>query len=198
MILTVSTFRSKVLDGGVGSLIGELVNLTGRDTVEERKAWTESFTRLAHAFDSPALAPMHLYFGTQGNLALEYRLPASSSWCDVVLLGRNDRTPAAVILELKHWDTRNDNCPPHPGLILRREGLWLHPAEQVKGYTEYCRRFHSVIQDAGAQVDGCVVFTARPLNPSYCCEPNLELVREFPCFSIAGAVEAKNAMAYLN
>jgi hypothetical protein len=79
MILTVSTFRSKVLSGGAGDLIAELVDLTGRDTVEERKAWTESFTRLAHAFDSPALAPMHLYFGNQGNLALEYRLPASSS-----------------------------------------------------------------------------------------------------------------------
>jgi len=198
MILTVSTFRSKVLGGGAGELIAELVDLTGRDTVEERKAWTESFTRLAHAFDSPALSPMHLYFGNHGNLALEYRLPASSSWCDVVLLGRNERTPAAVILELKHWDTRNDNCLPNPGLIQRREGLWLHPAEQVKGYTEYCRRFHSVVQDAGARVDGCVVFTARPLNPAYCGSPNLELVQEFPCFSVAAADEAKEAMAFLN
>ncbi len=38
----------------------------------------------------------------RGNgIALEYRLPASASWADAVLLGRGNGSPTAVILELK-------------------------------------------------------------------------------------------------
>ena len=35
--------------------------------------------------------PLHLYFGGRGNLALEYQLPAASSWADVVLFGGPNR-----------------------------------------------------------------------------------------------------------
>jgi hypothetical protein len=35
-------------------------------------------------------------------------MPAASSWADVVLLGRHDAAPAAVIIELKDWTTAAD------------------------------------------------------------------------------------------
>ncbi len=43
---------------------------------------------------------------------------------------------------------------------MERDGtLVLHPADQVRGYTEYCWRFHSTVQEQHADVRGCVLFT---------------------------------------
>lgn len=198
MLLTVAEFRQRVLGSDLEQLLSELSNLTGRNNPEERNAWIQSFTRVAHALDSESLASMHLYLGDLGSLCLEYRLPASSSWCDLVLLGNDGRQSSAVILELKHWDTRRDKGVVNSGLINRPSGIDLHPSEQVKGYTEYCRYFHSTVHEANARVDGCVVFTAHALNPIYRAEANLALVQEFPCFSIATPQETSDAIEYLN
>jgi len=199
MILTVSDFCVRVLGDGLNPLIVELCDLTGRATPEEMKAWEQSFTRLAQVLQAPSLSNLHLYLGERGNLALEYRLPASASWCDVVLLGRNNSTPAAVILELKHWDTRRDQAVSiAPGLVDRPEGLTLHPSDQVKGYTEYCRHFHSAVAETKAGVDGCVVFTAYPLNPIYTQAPNDALTTAFPCFSLGQGQQIHHALAFLN
>ena len=37
------------------------------------------------------------------NLLLEYKLPAASSWCDLVLLGKRMGQQHVVIIELKNW-----------------------------------------------------------------------------------------------
>ncbi len=198
MLLTVSDFRQRVLGPDLEQLLTELTDLTGRNNPEERKAWAESFTRLARTLDDKNLGPIHLYLGNLGNLSLEYRLPASSSWCDLVLLGNDGQHPSAVILELKHWDTRRDLPRLGSGLIDRPSGLTLHPSEQVKGYTEYCRHFHSVVQDYAAVVNGCVVFTAYPLNPVYQAGPNLALTTAFPCFSVTTPQESSEAIQFLN
>lgn len=187
MIITISDFRQQVLAGDSSPLIARLQELTGRSTAEEATAWTSSFSELARVLSSPRLDPFHLHLGRRGSLSLEYRLPASSSWCDVVLLGEGESSPSALILELKHWDTRNDGTGPAEGLISHAGKLTLHPSEQVGGYVEYCRRFHSTVAEEKASVDGCVVFTARPLNPVYAQSPNDRLVREFPCFGIPRA-----------
>lgn len=68
-----------------------------------------------------------------GSLLVEYRLPASSSWCDVVLLGRNNNSPTALILELKHWDTSGDVAGPYPGVITHQGSSILHPNPQLAG-----------------------------------------------------------------
>jgi len=197
MLTTVSEFRHRVLNGGIFGLVQQLVDLTGRQSPNEQNAWVESFTRLAKALDQPALSGMHLYLGDPGNLSLEYRLPASASWCDVVLLGNDGSASQAVILELKHWDTSTDIAA-RGGLIDRPTELVLHPSEQVRGYVEYCRHFHSAVQESSAIVNGCVVFTRAPVSPAYRGEANRALTTEYPCFGIVREGEIKETIHYLN
>lgn len=204
MLLTVSEFRERVLGSGLFGLIEELAQVTGRRNPAEFKSWQDSFVQIGRSLDSSSLAQVHLYLGDLGNLSLEYRLPASSSWCDLVLLGHDGRRPSAVIVELKHWDTRGDRARIYGGLIDRPSGLTLHPSEQVKGYAEYCRNFHSAFHDvaagdsARANLDACVIFTARSLNRDYIAGPNESLSREYPCFSVATSHEAEAALQFLN
>src|SRR2546428_9873142 len=140
---------------------------------------------LSRVFQAPSFQPLHLCFGSRGHLALEYQLPASSSWCDVVLLGAHSSRRSAVILELKDWATRGDNPGRHEGLIERQGRQELHPSEQVKGYTQYCRRFHSAVADHKAIVHGCVLFTRDRWAAAYTAPPNHELVSSYPLFSVA-------------
>ncbi|HVZ64022.1 MAG TPA: DNA/RNA helicase domain-containing protein [Lacunisphaera sp.] len=198
MLLTVAEFRDRVLGPRLPELIVELAEITGRRNPKEMEAWKNSFQRLAVVLDSRSLDRVHLYLGDRGFLSLEYRLPASSSWCDLVLLGNDGRNPNAVVVELKHWETRQDRALPHPGLIDRPSGLTLHPAEQVRGYVEYCRRFHSAFQDSKAVINGCVVFTGSPLNSIYCAAPNDALTSEYPCFGVATSHETSEALKFLN
>lgn len=184
MLITIEHFRSRVEDDCAG-LVAELQDLTGRYGPEEAQAWQNSLGTLSRVFQDPSFQPLHLYFGSRGHLALEYQLPASSSWCDVVLLGAHNSTGSAVILELKDWATRGDNPGRHEGLIERQGRQELHPSEQVKGYTQYCRRFHSAVADHGANVHGCVLFTRDRWAAAYTAPPNHELASSYPLFSVA-------------
>jgi hypothetical protein len=184
MIITIGHFRSRVQDDCAG-LVAELQNLTGRYGPEEAQAWQNSLSSLSRVFQAPSFQPLHLYFGSRGHLALEYQLPASSSWCDVVLLGSHESTPSAVILELKDWNTRGDKPGRFEGLIERQGRQELHPSDQVRGYTHYCRRFHSTVADQSAAVHGCVLSTRGRWTPAYSAAPNNQLVSSFPLFSSA-------------
>jgi DUF2075 family protein len=196
MLLTVSEFREAIRSDRP-ALIAELQSATGRGGNEEREAWEASLPALAEALAVPALGELHLYFAGRGYVALEYQLPAASSWCDVVLLGRGAAAPSAVIVELKHWITRGDRPGPAEGLMERGGELVLHPADQVRGYTEYCRRFHSTVQDQRADVRGCVLFTRDYFADAYAEPPNDALVRDFPCFTLAPHVVREDWHDYL-
>jgi uncharacterized protein len=184
MLITVEHFRTRIQDDCPG-LVEELQAITGRYGAEEADAWRSSLDRLNRIFQAPSFQPLHLYFGSRGHLALEYQLPASAAWCDVVLLGAHNASRAAVILELKHWATRGDRPGRYEGLIERQGRQELHPSEQVKGYTQYCRRFHSGVVDHGANVYGCVLFTADRWTEAYSAPPNRDLATDFPLFSVA-------------
>src|SRR5439155_2654151 len=69
----------------------ELQDLTGRYGAEEAHAWQNSLSTLSRVFQAHSFQPLHLYFRSRGHLALEYQLPASSSWCDVVCSARTAR-----------------------------------------------------------------------------------------------------------
>jgi uncharacterized protein len=184
MLLTVSEFREAIRTDRP-ALVAELQSATGRGGNEEREAWESSLPALADALEAPALGPLHLYFSSQGYVALEYQLPAASSWCDVVLLGRSAAGPSAVVIELKHWIARGDRPGPVEGLMERGGALVLHPADQVRGYAEYCRRFHSTVHEQDAEVRGCVLFTRDYYADVYGEPPNDKLVRDYPCFTLA-------------
>jgi hypothetical protein len=196
MLLTITEFREAVRSYRP-ALIAELQSATGRGGDEEREAWESSLPALADVLAAPALGPLHLYLGGHPYMALEYQLPAASSWCDVVLLGRGPARPSVVIVELKHWITRGDRPGPAEGLMERAGAVALHPADQVRGYTEYCRRFHSTVQDEGADVRGCVLFTRDYFAEAYAEPPNDALVRDYPCFTLSPQVVREAWPAYL-
>jgi DUF2075 family protein len=130
-------------------------------------------------------------------MALEYKLPAASAWCDVVLLGRGTKKPRAVVIELKDWQTWGDRPGPYEGLMLRHGAAVLHPSDQVRGYVEYCRHFHSAVQDHAADVEGCVLFTRDHFADAYSEPPNERLAGEYPCFTTAPAVVREALPKYL-
>lgn len=186
MLLEVGEFCKRV-EGGLEPFIRDLQVQTGRYGDAEKDAWSASLTRVAGLLGKPQLVAFHahhLHLGQRGNVAVEYRLPASSSWCDVVLLGRGPERSAAVILELKDWTTTGDRPGPSPGLIERHGDMDLHPAEQVRGYVEYCRRFHSAVQGT-ADVHGAVYFTRAVSTSAYVQHPHEVLTAAYPVFADA-------------
>jgi DUF2075 family protein len=183
MLITIEEFRHRVASNSA-ALVSRLQEETGRYGSEEAQAWESSLAKLSRAFEAPSFQPLHLFFGSRGNLALEYQLPAASSWADVVLLGRYETAPAAVVIELKDWTTAGDRPGKAEGLIDRGGRQELHPSDQVRGYTEYCRRFHSAIE-SGAKVHGCVLFTHQSYTHAYTSAPNDKLTRDYPIFTTA-------------
>ena len=183
MLLTVGQFCDRA-QNDCDNLIVELKNLTGRFGEEEEKAWRVSLRKLSQALGAASFQSLHLFFGSRGNLALEYQLPASSAWADVVLLGKHQDISAAVILELKNWATASDRPGKAEGLIERTGRQELHPSDQVRGYAEYCRNFHSAV-DAGTKVYGCVLFTHEPYKEAYTKIPNQHLTDTYPIFTLA-------------
>ncbi len=167
-------------------LVRDLKDRTGRGGHEEEEAWRASLPALARTLSTCDLGGVHVLLAGPEHLALEYQLPAASAWCDAVLLGEGDEGPSVVVVELKHWATWGDAPGPYEGLIRRHGRDELHPSEQVRGYVEYCQRFHSTVLERRAEVSGCVLFTrGAQFFGSYLQPPNDRLVERFPCLSAA-------------
>lgn len=185
VLFTIDTFCDRVASD-MNGLIDELMFTTGRDTPAERQAWQKSLPRmsvvLAQAQElNNGISGTHLYLGS---VTLEYKLPAASAWCDVVLLGRNAQGQAqVVIVELKDWDTKEDEPGVSEALIRHHGQDRLHPSDQVRGYTLYCQRFHSAVHEYKAQVDGCVYFTTTTSVAAYTQPPHTTLTSTYPVFS---------------
>ena len=183
MLLRISEFRDRI-ENGMDQLIADLQALTHRYSHAEEQAWRSSLPKVSKAFSAPSFENLDLYFGSHGNLSLEYKMPAASAWADMVLLGRHLDKPAAVIVELKDWITQGDLPGPVEGLMQRHGQCQGHPSDQVRGYTEYCRRFHSAVHEYDAAVHGCVIFTKDPFYHAYALAPNAALTALHPCFSL--------------
>ncbi|WP_123631233.1 DNA/RNA helicase domain-containing protein [Salinisphaera orenii] len=185
MLLTVAEYKNAI-EQDLDSFIHRLQDLTGRQSPEERNAWQHSLPVLAEMLSAPALNDLHLFFAEgAGHVDVEYQLPATASWCDAVLLGNAAGRPSAVIIELKHWLLNGDTPGSAEGLINRRGRDVLHPSDQVRGYTEYCRRYHTAVQDSHAAVDGCVLFTRSGNATAYSAAPNRGLTLNYPIFTTA-------------
>lgn len=185
MLLTVAQYRDAI-EHDLDSFVQQLQNLTGRKSPEERNAWQNSLPALADMLSAPALNDLHLFFAAgKGHVNIEYQLPAASLWCDAVLLGSAAGRSSAVIIELKHWLLTGDTPGSAEGLIKRQGRDTLHPSDQVRGYTEYCRRFHTAVQNSNAAVDGCVLFTRSGNATAYNAAPNRGLTLNYPVFTTA-------------
>ena len=186
MIYTVREFCDFV-GSDLNGFIDEVASINRNVSDEEKKAYAGSYPVVAEMLTNamkrkPSVGSAHI---STGQMLLEYKLPAASAWCDLVLLGDNDAGGQEVIIvELKNYLKNNDDAPgDYEGLMLHKGMAIKHPADQVKGYTEYCRRFHSTVHDYGANVNGCVYFT-QPLDlEPYSQAPNDKLTSEYPMYN---------------
>lgn len=185
MLMTVGQLRDRV-STDLSTLLDELSDITGRSGPNERYAWQRSLPRLVEALSTDSLDRLHVHFRQRlHHLALENQLPGASSWCDVVLLGRHSQQSSAVVIELKDWETSADRPGMAEGLIERKGNQELHPSDQVRGYVEYCRRFHSAVVASNAAVHGFVLMTTGLLKHPYIVAPNEKLTALFPVFSMS-------------
>ena len=163
MLLTVGTFCDAV-QFGINDLIGELAEQTARNVTDQEKKNMEASYKAVSIMFQQAISKnpnfKDVNIGTS-DMLLEYKLPSASAWCDLILLGQDKRSRKQVmIVELKNWLKQSkDTAGDYEGLIWHDGVVHQHPSDQVRGYTEYCQRFHSVVIDRGAEVTGCVYFT---------------------------------------
>jgi hypothetical protein len=99
MLFTIEDFIRRTRQD-LNGLTRRLQEQTARFGHEEARAWERSLPALATALESDRLGSLHVAVRSkeESGLNIEYRLPASNSWADVVLLGRN----------------RDDRPVPHP------------------------------------------------------------------------------------
>lgn len=131
------------------------------------------------------------------DMIVEYQLPQAAAFCDVVLLGAGKTCPQVIVIELKDYKPNTTDSPgSYEGLMWHASPAGMtedsHPSDQVKGYVEYCRNFHSAVVDASgtkkADVCGCVFFTKKGFNDApYALAPNDKLVLAYPTYTLANS-----------
>jgi len=182
MLMQVGYFCEKV-ESDMASLVDELAEITNRKSTNEILSWQRSLPKLSIALSQPGLQDFHISLGQSGGISLEYKLPAASAWCDAVLLGSGEANPAAVMIELKDWDTRGTQATAREGLVEQNGHIGSHPSDQVRGYVEYCQNFHSAVLENSANVAGCVLFTSSQDLDVFRHYPYTNLVSQYPVFS---------------
>lgn len=192
MLLTVNEFCYRVRQA-MPELVRQLQGETGRSTPEETLSWSRSLPQVALILDNPGLHDLHVHLRDTSAISLEYRLPASNGWCDLVLLGRGTERPAAVIFELKNWDIAATKPGQRESIILHQNREILHPSEQVRGYVEYIETFHSAVQIRNARIAGCAIMTNSTNASALVVAPHDRLHINYPVFTM-GAVDIKTRL----
>jgi DUF2075 family protein len=198
MLYRVDEFCHRVSQD-LNGFIDDLIQLTGRNNNDERKAWARSLPKVSVLLSDPTLKDFHIYLNenNSGGVIVEYKLPSSSSWCDVVLLGDLGERPSIVIIELKDWDISNDTASSVETLVNHQGSLWLHPSDQVRGYTNYCSRFHSAVLSENASVSGCVYFTSAKNADIYKQGVYQNITSLYPIFSTSDEDLSDNFPSFL-
>ena len=157
-----------------------------RPTENEIRAMMSSYPEVSKMLacavaKNPALGGAHVGVSM---IKFEYKLPAAPAWCDLVILGANEDRQETVIVELKDWYANSSDMPGIcEGIIQHQGSSHEHPADQVKGYVQYCQNFHSAVIERGAEVSGCVFFTRNIDLAPYCAAPNDGLTSDYPVFN---------------
>lgn len=185
MLLTVNQFCTAV-ERDMNGLINDVACISRNVTDREREELYASYNQVSKMLNKAVkINPQfdNVNIGSS-DMLLEYKLPSASAWCDLVLLGDDDtNNHQVIIVELKNWrNDSNDREGLYEGSIIHNGKDELHPCEQVKGYTEYCRFFHSEIRPTDG-VNGCVYFTQAIDMTPYAAGPNADLVANYPTFN---------------
>lgn len=185
MLMTVGEFREYVRSD-INGLITSVAKVSRNVGDSEKQELNASYIQVSKMFGkaievNPAFANVNI---GSSEMLLEYKLPSASAWCDLVLLGDDDKdNHQVIIVELKNWRKDSKDLPgKYEGSIVHKGIDELHPCEQVKGYTEYCRYFHSEIRPSDG-VSGCVYFTQKINLTPYAAGPNAQLVADYPTYN---------------
>ena len=185
-LYTIRDFNEYVQDDLTG-LVGEICcQVTGRTpTPHEVEAMKRSYQEVSMVFaeavkQNPSVADAYIGIPM---VKFEYKLPSAPAWCDLVILGEANSRKQVVIVELKDWFKNTTDRPGMCEGIIEHQGRQQeHPADQVKGYVQYCANYHSAVLDNSAEVSGCVFFTRSFNIEPYCEWPNDTLTREYPVY----------------
>lgn len=185
MLMTVGEFREYVRSD-INGLITSVAKVSRNVGDNEKQELNTSYIQVSKMFGkaievNPEFANVNI---GSSEMLLEYKLPSASAWCDLVLLGDDDKdNHQVIIVELKNWRKDSKDKPgTYEGSIIHKGIDELHPCEQVKGYTEYCRYFHSEIRPNDG-VNGCVYFTQKIDLAPYAAGPNASLVSQYPTYN---------------
>ena len=91
------------------------------------------------------------------HVALEYRLPFNGQRIDLLLLGRHGSSPAAHVVELKHW-AASAGFDDSDTLVEIQGSVTPHPSYQAASYVGKIRYLHAA--GVNYQVTGTVAITA--------------------------------------
>lgn len=197
MICTISNFIYYVASDLNGMLDALSEEVTRPFSDSERMNLADSYKAVSKMFAGslerhPELANVHI---STTNMLMEYKLPAASSWCDMVLLGEGNARKQVFIIELKNWMKNSTDQAGEAEGLIGHQGERLHPSDQVKGYAEYCKCFHSTVLDYQAEVNGCVFFTQNIDVTPYTAAPNDILTKEYPVYNTSMTVELSDHIA---
>ena len=117
---TVSEFCRKI-ERDLNGFIEEIATINRNVSAQEKAAMASSYPCVSKLLTismkkKPELA--YAYVSTT-DMLLEYKLPAASAWCDVVLLGIGQGKEQCIVIELKDWVK---NSTDDPGDIFRGKG----------------------------------------------------------------------------
>ena len=183
-LITVAELRRRMR----WDLVGFAEDLKGsaeRESPSKNEERRKYLKQLAALLDVKVLPLLIRYLQGAGLIAIDYRLPGTGARLDVVLLGAHRGTPVAMIIEFKNSTSGEVRPGSVEGLMERCGRQYLHPSDEIRGYAEFTRRFHSAVRQFGARVYGCVLMDSREAVSQHVAAPNDALVREYPVFNIA-------------
>ena len=187
VLYTFDEFRTNIEEDPNGFITQVCLNVNNRvPSPKEMEAMARSYPVvsevLAAAIKTNAeLANAHIGLAS---IKFEYKLPSAPAWCDLVILGDGGGRKQVVIIELKDWYPNTSDQPGMcEGLVFHKGVQYEHPSDQVRGYAEYCKNFHSAVLDEKAEVTGCAFFSQKVNLAPYCEAPNGELVSGYRIFN---------------
>jgi len=120
-------------DALLGALQSGFLDSYGRPSQSEVDAWRQSLPGLLKILGAVDLP--------NAGIAFEFRLPVGEERADVLLLGGSDKRPVLYVLELKQWESIQQD--PETGQVLVPGwGRHQNPLHQVANYLGKIRLFH--------------------------------------------------------
>lgn len=157
-----------------GVLIDKIYNSfkekIGHTSKSEIRSWDNSLHRMYMVINDREIPD-------NSGIAIEYRLPTSSKRIDFIISGRNETSKAAVIVELKQWESIN-KVSHKDGIVETFLGGKVrettHPSYQVASYANLIRDFNETVSTNQVSLHPCAYLHNYLINSD--CDPLTDIV----------------------